>query len=259
MTDTDGSLLAHLAGRLTNRTETLATEALGHILSRSPKARSAVADLVETDGSQVRPLAKVRTEVSYPVRNGAIRPDLVGYDASERESVIFEVKFWARLMENQVSAYAELLPADKPSTLVIVGPELRRESLWAEIRRQLKMDGGTAGEDRNGLMAAPIPKAPTHRVALTSWRVLLRAIARNAEDARNDVRQLQALCDRQATPRLAPPDPRCDPTRPRRGIPEHVKTAGDAEAPRLRSLRSDRAEGARSSGRLARHPHRPLG
>lgn len=65
MTDTDGSLLAHLAGRLTNRTETLATEALGHILSRSSKARSAVADLLETDGSRIRPLAEVRTAVSY--------------------------------------------------------------------------------------------------------------------------------------------------------------------------------------------------
>ncbi len=193
MPDTDGSLLAHLAAKLTDRTETLATEALGHILSRSEKARAAVADLLRSGGAEVRSIVRVATEVTY--ENGGIRPDLVAYASDDSESVIAEVKFWARLAENQAACYFELLPHDRSSTLLIVGPELRRESLWAEIQRQLEPDAPSRQEVANGVWSLPM----THRrwVMLTSWRVLLDAVAETAEDVRGDVRQLQALCEKE--------------------------------------------------------------
>ena len=57
------SLLAHLAARLTDRTETLATEALGYILSRSRAARVALHDALRT-GADVGPINHIRTEVA---------------------------------------------------------------------------------------------------------------------------------------------------------------------------------------------------
>ena len=193
MTDTDGSLLAHLARRFTNQTETLATEALGHILSHSAECRAALVDLLSNAGAEVREIDKVKTEVSY--RDGAVRPDLVGYDADGSESVIFEVKFWAKLFQHQITSYFKLLPQDKPSTLLVIGPEVRREVLWAAILRQLGTEPSGAPKDSRGVRCVAMPDE--NWVMLTSWRVLLKELALRGGDVRGDVRQLQALCERQ--------------------------------------------------------------
>lgn len=193
MADADGSLLTHLAKKFTNRTETLATEALGHILSHSAESRAGLVDLLSLTGAEVREIERVKTEVGY--RAGAIRADLVGYDADGVESVIFEVKFWAKLLEGQVTGYLKLLPRDQPSALLIVGPEVRREMLWAEILRQLGTENPGVGKDSNGLRSLAMPD---HRwIMLTSWKVLLRRLAERGKDVSGDVRQLQALCERQ--------------------------------------------------------------
>ena len=193
MTDADGSLLAHLARMFTNQTERLATEALGHILSHSAECRAALMDLLSNTGAEVRKIETVKTEVSY--KNGAIRPDLVGYDVDGSESVIFEVKFWAKLFQDQVASYFKLLPPDKASTLLIIGPEVRREMLWAEILRQLGTERSEAPKDSNGVRTL----AMTDRrwVMLTSWSVLLTELTKKGGDVRGDVRQLQVLCERQ--------------------------------------------------------------
>ena len=193
MTDADGSLLAHLARRFTNQTETLATEALGHILSRSAECRATLVDLLSNTGAEVREIEEIKTEVSF--QDGAVRPDLVGYDADGSESVIFEVKFWAKLFQRQVTSYLELLPRDKPSTLLVIGPEVRREVLWAEILRQLGTEAPGAPEDSRGVRCVAMPDE--HWVMLTSWKVLLEKLASRGRDVRGDVRQLQALCERQ--------------------------------------------------------------
>ncbi len=193
MADNDGSLLAHLAPRLTDQTEALATQALGHILSRSEKARAAVADLLTAAGAEGRGIARIGTEVGY--RNGKARPDLVGYAADGAESVIAEVKFWARLAEKQAACYFRLLPRDQAATLLIIGPELRRESLWAEVQRQLQLPEPGSPRVTNGVWS--VPMSDRRWVMLTSWRVLLKAVAERAADVRADVQQLQALCDKE--------------------------------------------------------------
>ncbi len=46
------------------RTEDIAVEALGHILSTSEAARAALADVVDAGGAPVGPIARVRTQVT---------------------------------------------------------------------------------------------------------------------------------------------------------------------------------------------------
>ena len=187
----DNSLLAHLAWKFTNQTEELATEALGYILSQSVDARVALVDLLRSTKADVSDIVRIETQVSY--ENGASRPDLVGFDVNGIEAVIFEVKFWAEFARNQISGYFTLLPEDKPSALLIIGPEVRREMLWDEIGKQVKGLGTAA--DANGIRSASVDDQ--HWVMLTSWRVLLDRIEAGSLDVREDVRQLQALCDRQ--------------------------------------------------------------
>ena len=60
MTQDSNSLLAHLAWKLTNQTETLATEALGYILSQSESARQALREMLSAGGADVGPIARWR-------------------------------------------------------------------------------------------------------------------------------------------------------------------------------------------------------
>lgn len=93
-----GSLLAHLASRLTGRTETLATEALGYILDRSVAARRALRAMVSEGADDVGEIVSARTEVTGEENE---RVDLVGFDADGDERVLVEAKFWAGLTDNQ--------------------------------------------------------------------------------------------------------------------------------------------------------------
>ena len=93
-----GSLLAHLASRLTGRTETLATEALGYILGRSVAARRALRAMVSEGANDVGEIVSARTEVTGEENE---RVDLVGFDADGDERVLVEAKFWAGLTDNQ--------------------------------------------------------------------------------------------------------------------------------------------------------------
>ena len=93
----NNSLLAHLAWKLTNQTETLATEALGYILSHSVAARQALQETVGTGDTPVGPIARVGTEVRGEKDE---RLDLVGFDEQGVERVLIEVKFWAGLTPN---------------------------------------------------------------------------------------------------------------------------------------------------------------
>ena len=116
------------------RTEDIAVEALGHILSTSEAARAALPDVVDTGGAPVGAIDRVRTQVTG--EEGA-RPDLVGFDESGQERVLIEAKFGAGLTENQPVAYLKRLPDGQPSALLFVVPSARVESLWAELRRRV--------------------------------------------------------------------------------------------------------------------------
>lgn len=192
------SLLAHLAGRLTDRTETLATEALGYILSQSKPAREALRELV---GAEVGAINYVKTEVAG---EQAERVDLVGYEREGgAERVLIEAKFWAGLTEHQPNSYlARLEPSDDartPAILLFVAPEARLETLWPEVLRRGREAGVALSETDSAKHRATVEGGP-HRLMLKSWRALLQAMSASASDAgdsaaERDILQLLALCE----------------------------------------------------------------
>ena len=191
-------LLAHLVPRFAHP-ENVAVEALGHILANSEAARGALADVLRDGGADVGPIARVATQAAG---EGGARPDLAAFDDRGAERVLVEAKFWANLTENQPVAYLERLPTDAPSALLVVGPEARRESLWAELRALVEAAEGLEWRDAPrtpDLLCAEV--GGSRRLLLTSWAALLARMAARASAALDtntelDIRQLRGLADR---------------------------------------------------------------
>ena len=205
--DSRNSLLAHVAWKFPGQTETLATEALGYILSRSPAAREALRETLQTGGADVAPLPRVATEV---IGDQGERLDLVAFDEHDSERVLIEVKFWAGLTDHQPNTYLDRLPKDEePAVLLFVAPELRLVTLWAELHRRAETRFGLAVDmGTEGLRSATMNGSP-HRLMLTSWRTLLNAMSTRAgidgeTSAERDILQLSGLCERQDTKAFLP-------------------------------------------------------
>ena len=185
------------------RTEDIAVEALGHILSASEAARAALSDVVAAGGARVGPIVRVRTQVTG--KKGA-RPDLAGFDESGLERVLIEAKFAAGLTENQPVAYLKRLQRlldGRPTALLFVSPAARVESLWAELRRRAATSGialesfRKAGGVRSAALAGGGP-----RLLLASWTALLdrmqdRVVIVADSQAEADIQQLRGLADRE--------------------------------------------------------------
>ena len=129
----DTTLFAHIAPRLTDRTEDVAVDALGHILSQSEAARGALESTLREGGAAVGTIARVRTQATGEEGE---RPDLVGFDDDGGERVLVEAKFWAGLTRNQPNEYVRRLALDRPAALLFVAPAARLETLWPELCRQ---------------------------------------------------------------------------------------------------------------------------
>ena len=193
------TLLAHLVLKFAPHPENVAVDALGHILARSATAREALSDLLRDAGADVGPLARVTTQATS---EGRERPDLAAVDDRGRERLLIEAKFWAGLTENQPVAYLERLPAGVTSALLVVGPEARRVSLWAELRELVQEAEGLAWQDATTtpeLRSADIGRG--RKLVLTSWGALLGRMASRASGAHEadvelDIGQLRGLADR---------------------------------------------------------------
>ena len=199
MTANRKTLLAQLAPMFGPQTENLAVEALGHILSGSEAARSALSELLQAGGAGVGQIAQVRTQDAG--EDGA-RPDLVGSDQDGEDRVLIEAKFWAGLTANQPGGYLKRLEsAPKPSALLFVAPAQRRDSLWPELCRLSASASDVASDsDTEGLQSARIGDGPY--LMLTSWRTLLGRMAAKVSAAADshaeiDIRQLQGLAEQQ--------------------------------------------------------------
>ena len=205
--DGGDSVLAHVAWKFPGQTETLATEALGYILSRSPAAREALGETLRTGGADVAPLARVATEV---IGDQGERLDVVGFDDHGSERVLIEVKFWAGLTGHQPNTYLDRLRKDgEPAVLLFVAPELRLATLWAEIRRRAEADFDLGPDVSAGGLRTTVVDGGPHRLMLTSWRALLCAMSIRAgidgdSPAERDILQLAALCERQDSEAFLP-------------------------------------------------------
>ena len=206
MADNRKTLLARLAPMFGPHTENLAVEALGHILSGSGAARSALSDLLQAGGAEVGRVDRIRTQAAG--EDGA-KPDLAGWDQDDQLRVLIEAKFWAGLTAQQPVVYlSRLRKAPQPSALLFVAPAQRRDSLWAELCRRSDSASDVAVDaDAGGLRSARIENGPY--LMLTSWRILLDRMAAKVEaDAdyhtKIDIRQLQGLAELQDTEAFLP-------------------------------------------------------
>ena len=195
------TMFAHIVSRLTNRTEDVAVEALGFILSRSDAARRALRDLLKLEGLDIGELTDAGTQVGD---EALARPDLAIYDRECKERVLIEAKFWAGLTENQPNAYLDRLPLDEqPAVLLFVVPEARLETLWPELRRLVEHPFRWQPVDtpHGAEIKCALADDETRFLALASWRALLDHMLSfsmsSGDSIEADIRQLQALCEQQ--------------------------------------------------------------
>lgn len=211
---TDDTLLAHLAPRFTDRIEDLAVEALGYILSKSEVAKCALAEMLREGGVDVGRIARVRTQNPVTGENQERerpRPDLTARDETGATRVLIEAKFGAGLTENQPVKYLDGLPEDRPSALLFVAPERRREVLWTDLRQRVSESNSISlGDDtREGVIWSTSAGKNRH-LLLTSWRHLLcsmKAKANGETSVMCDIQQLQGLCERMDSEAFLPLNP----------------------------------------------------
>ena len=202
-------LLTHIVSKWTSRTEDVAVDALGFILSRSRAARTALQGILETFVQDVGELTDVKTQVTG--EDGS-RPDMAVFGLDGKERILIEAKFWAGLTENQPGTYLARLPVDSsPTVLLFVAPEARLESLWIELLRQTRNSSIPSRVSAlEGIRCMPVDSGRQY-LMLTSWRMLLdRMLVSSvaaADAIESDIRQLQALCEQQDTTAFLPIKP----------------------------------------------------
>ena len=190
------TLLAYLVASFPGNTEDIATEALGHIFERSDASVEALNDVIRSGVRGVNPITRLRTQVIHA--DGA-RPDLVGYDESDQERVLIEVKFWADLTANQPNGYLNHLPDDGPAVLAFLVPEERVQSLWPQLRRRAEDQYGTVTEVYWERKCLRIGSGDRHMMII-SWGGLLDSMAARSHDrddpaVGSEIRQLRSLAE----------------------------------------------------------------
>ena len=189
------TLLAHLAYKLSPQTETVATEALGHILHGSETARKALQTFLESAGADVGRINIVGTEVTGEAGE---RPDLACMDEDGRERVLIELKFQAGLTGNQPVTYLSRLPDDRASALLFIAPSWRLETLWPQLKARAAAEFAVGGEGA-ATEVRRLSFGDSRHLILTSWPSFLDRLEKTAEDEQtlSDIRQLRGLADQQ--------------------------------------------------------------
>ena len=191
------TLFAQIVPKFTERTEDVAVEALGYILSQSDAARKALEYTLREGGAAVGSIARVRTQVTGGKRE---RPDLAGLDVDGAERVLIEAKFWAERTKNQPNEYLKRLPRDRPAALLFIAPTARLETLWRELCQSAEQQFTVIGATTPGDLRAATVSGGERRLMLTSWPALLDLMeseSRSAGDvvAERDILQLRGLTD----------------------------------------------------------------
>lgn len=183
------TVFAHIASSISQK-ENLATEALAFILNRSPAARVALDRYLLGLLEQVRPVARVVTQVAVGEES---RPDLVLLAEDGHRLGYIEAKFWAALTAAQPVEYVRHL-MESAGTLLVLAPERRLPTLRLELRERLAIAGLTPTDVTSTSMTSG-----GVRIGLLSWTKLLAVIRDAVADDRassSDVHQLEGLVTR---------------------------------------------------------------
>lgn len=207
---TQPGLLAHLSSHFAHSEEDLATEALTFLLRTCPAAVTGLRAYVASLGVDLPADLVFHSQVGDPQTG---RPDLVATDEIGGERLIIEAKFWANLTDNQPSAYLTRLAPAQPSLLLVVAPQVRLATLWADLL--VNFNSAPAWPTTGSApMEPPAPSdilpitgeyvlrlSNSHVLALASWRAVLDAVDERliaaGEIARAaDLAQLRTLTER---------------------------------------------------------------
>ena len=194
---TDTPLPGHSAPRLTDQTEDAAVEALGHILSQSEAARSALESTLREGGTAVGSIAGVD---SQDIGGEGERPGLAGHDDEGAVRVLIKAMCWTALTRNQPNGYFKRLPLDRPAALLFVAPAARLGTLWPELCRRADEQFTIIGATTPGDLRAATVSGGERRLMLTSWAALLDLMERVASgagdrEAEAGIRRLRGVID----------------------------------------------------------------
>jgi hypothetical protein len=196
------TVFGYVAALISNR-EDVATKALQYILNGSPAGRCVMQKIVRTCSSA---MPQITAYDAWPgSKHGEGHPDMRGISCDQREMLIIECKFWARLTEHQPITYLRRL--DSGGVLLFIVPEERRRwgAIELELDRKLEIEKGVAMGRWNG---DPLNAGTRWRsienskfLAIVSWQSLLdeikKAVAVDYQTSSTlaDVDQLIGFCE----------------------------------------------------------------
>jgi hypothetical protein len=190
------AILADLVSKFSVGPENIATEALNLILKNSTPTRKAFIRFCLQSGAELPEDLSFRTQVSSEEHG---RPDLVG-SGDKGNILIIEAKFDAGFTENQPVAYFEHFAVS--GLLLFIVPEYRRQAAWLQLCQRCQ-HGGIAVHSVSSTAWSLLAQVGIHRMALVSWRSVLRFLLDSAhdlgdgdKDAIEDLNQLSTLCER---------------------------------------------------------------
>lgn len=183
------SLLAHLYSRIRGSQEDVATISLQYLLSQSEELNRAFTNLLAL--SMDTTFADSLQYICQATGDEQERPDMAGKDATGREVVLCEMKFYAGLTPNQPITYLERLQKENGRSLVFICPKARQTSLWAKLQELC--------EDRK---ISPVNsrciRVDGVHMAVITWAEVLEQLrhvaASSAIEYLSDIQQLDGYC-----------------------------------------------------------------
>ena len=179
------SLLNHIAASISHSTEDIATMGLAYILEHSKSAKAALIKLVSDELG-----AALDSDLSFDVQSvgeNRERPDMTATNTDGVEVLLFEVKFWATLTNNQPNTYLGRVKKNNGAALTFICPHERRISISSELcERSGYKDSG------NGKLLVLADMPP---MLILSWESVIGALESVVKEPglKDDVAQLAEL------------------------------------------------------------------
>ena len=177
-------LLCHIANSIGTSAEDIATMSLHYILQNSPIAKEALLNFIGTELA-----IDFEQELHFEIQScgeNKERPDMSLRNQSNDEILLFEMKFWAGLTDNQPNAYIERLKKKNGKGLVFICPNSRLISLSKEV---------AALAEYETQMGRLLQKKDFPPILIMSWEELIDLLEPRLqlEPFYNDLLQLKGL------------------------------------------------------------------
>lgn len=186
------SLLAHLYPHIRGSQEDIATYSLHYLLSQSK-------DLNRSFTKRIADILHINTEeylqyVCQVTGKGEEkeRPDMAGLNLAGSEEILFEMKFYATLTENQPLTYLDRLRNNGGKGLLFICPVVRKTNLWANLKKLCEKHN-IEEVDNNCVTVDGI------RLGIITWNEIIELLKNVASSVAielvADIAQLEGYCN----------------------------------------------------------------